>query len=388
MTAFASRRFLCQDEQLSEFVRRAVPIGALEDLERHGRRDRNMTEAALWTLAHPNGSNCRGAGPGGGWSAKSSCSKGSTNIDTRCTIGDAMTDEAVTVTPTPPRSLTVKAFGVTDKGKVRTTNEDQFLVAELTKAMRVWQTSLPEPKLQVGEERAHLFLVADGMGGHRAGERASALAVAAIEQFTLNSFRWFFGSDSPDAERVLAQFQEAIRHADARILEEAAEHPEFRGMGTTVTMAFHLGSQLCVVHVGDSRAYLYRDRELYQLTEDHTLVADMVRSGALRPDQVAEHGLRHSITNVVGGPELGVTVEARALQVQDGDRVLLCSDGLTEIVTNEAIGATLDAEPAPEAAAKKLLARANEGDARDNITVIVVRFDAAASNTGQVRETS
>src|SRR5215207_5823096 len=103
-----------------------------------------------------------------------------------------MTDEPVT--PTPFRPLTVNAFGVTDKGKVRTTNEDQFLIAELTKAMRVWQTSLTEPKLQVGEERAHLFLVADGMGGHLAGERASALAVAAIEQFMLNSFRWFFGS--------------------------------------------------------------------------------------------------------------------------------------------------------------------------------------------------
>src|SRR5678816_1013534 len=101
-----------------------------------------------------------------------------------------MTDKSVI--PMAPRPLTVKAFGVTDKGKVRTTNEDQFLIAELTKAMRVWQTSLPEPKLQVGEERAHLFLVADGMGGHRAGERASALAVAAIEQFTLDSFRWFF----------------------------------------------------------------------------------------------------------------------------------------------------------------------------------------------------
>ena len=106
-----------------------------------------------------------------------------------------MTDESAT--PMPPRPLTVKAFGVTDKGKVRTTNEDQFLIAELTKAMRVWQTSLPEPKLQVGEERAHLFLVADGMGGHRAGERASALAVAAIEQFTLNSFRWFLGRTVP-----------------------------------------------------------------------------------------------------------------------------------------------------------------------------------------------
>jgi protein phosphatase len=286
-----------------------------------------------------------------------------------------MTDESVT--PAPSRPLTVTAFGVTDTGKVRTVNEDQFLIAELTKAMRVWQTSLPEPQLQVGEERADLFLVVDGMGGHHAGERASGLAVAAIEQFTLNSFRWFFGSDTADAERVLAQFQAAIRHADARIVEEAAEHPELRGMGTTVTMAFQLGAQLCVIHVGDSRAYLYRDHELYQITEDHTVVADMVRSGALRPDEAAGHQLRHSITNVVGGPELGVKVEARALEVQDGDRLLLCSDGLTEMLTNEAIAATLDAESAPEAAAKKLLARANEGDANDNITLIVVRFDAA-----------
>jgi PPM family protein phosphatase len=288
-----------------------------------------------------------------------------------------MTDESVT--PPPSRPLTVTAFGVTDKGKVRPINEDQFLIAELTKAMRVRQTSLREPKLQVGEERAHLFLVADGMGGHRAGERASALAVAAIEQFTLNSFRWFFGSDTSDAERVLAQFQAAIRHADARILEEAAEHPELRGMGTTVTMAFHLGAQLCVIHVGDSRAYLYRDHELYQLTEDHTVVADMVRSGALRPDEAAGHRLRHSITNVVGGPELGVRVEARALEVQDGDRLLLCSDGLTEMVANGTIAATLEAEPAPEAAAQKLLAIAQAGTASDNITLIVARFGAADS---------
>src|SRR5215213_8754802 len=113
-----------------------------------------------------------------------------------------MSDAQTTVS----RALTIKAFGVTDRGKVRPVNEDQFLIAELTKAMRVWQTSVAEPKVQVGEERAHLFLVADGMGGHRAGERASAIAVAAIEQFTLNTFKWFLGSESADAREVLAQF--------------------------------------------------------------------------------------------------------------------------------------------------------------------------------------
>jgi PPM family protein phosphatase len=291
-----------------------------------------------------------------------------------------LTDESVM--PVPPSPLMVKAFGITDKGKVRTTNEDQFLIAELTKAMRVWQTSLPEPKLQVGEEHAHLFLVADGMGGQRAGERASALAVVAIEQFTLNTFKWFFGSSDTEAQKVLAQFQSALSQADARILEEAAEHPELSGMGTTVTMAFHLGAQLCVVHVGDSRAYVYRDGELHQLTQDHTLMADMVRSGELRPDQVAGHRLRHVITNVIGGQELGVTVEARAFDVQAGDRLLLCSDGLTEMVTNEAIAATLAAEPAPEAAAKKLLAQAIDGGAPDNITLLIVRFDPADSDAG------
>src|SRR5829696_4646187 len=241
-----------------------------------------------------------------------------------------MTDESVT--PTRPLPLTVQAFGVTDKGKVRTTNEDQFLIAELSKAMRVWQTSLPEPKLQVGDERAHLFLVADGMGGHQAGERASAIAVAAIEHFTLNTFRWFFASDGVGAQKVLTQFQTALQEADARIAEEASEHPELKGMGTTVTMAFQLGAQLCLVHAGDSRAYAFREGGLHQLTQDHTVVSELVRAGTLREDQVAAHPFRHVITNVVGGPNVGVKVQARAFEMQAGDRLLLCSDGLTEMV--------------------------------------------------------
>ena len=279
-------------------------------------------------------------------------------------------------------ALTVKAFGVTDKGRVRPSNEDQFLSAELTKAMRIWQTSLPEPKAQFGEERGHLFLVADGMGGHRAGERASALAVVAIEQFTLNTFKWFFDANGPEVQRVLTQFQTALRQADARILEEATEHPELRGMGTTVTMAFQLDAQLCVVHVGDSRAYLYGDGELYQLTHDDTLMAEMVSRGELQPEQVAQHRLRHVITNVVGGTEAVVNVEAHALAVRPGDRLLLCSDGLTEMVTDAAIAAILGAEPDPEAACTKLVAQANDAGGRDNITVLIARFDPADPDRG------
>ncbi len=273
----------------------------------------------------------------------------------------------------------VRAFGITDKGKVRATNEDQFLAAELTKSMRIWQTSLEGPRVQIGEERAHLFLVADGLGGHSAGERASTIAATAVEQFTLNSFKWFFGSDSTEARKVLAQFQAALTQADAAIVEEAAENPELRGMGTTVTMAFQIGAQLCVVHVGDSRAYLFRQGQLHQLTQDHTMVADLVRSGVIQPDQAAGHRMRHVITNVVGGPQAGVKVEARAVPIEPGDRLLLCSDGLTEAVTDDVIAATLAAGPEIEAAAKQLLALAMAGPAKDNITLVVAGFEAAAS---------
>ena len=275
--------------------------------------------------------------------------------------------------------LTIKAFGVTDQGKVRPSNEDQFLVAELSKAMRVWQTSLPEPKLQTGDDRAHLLLVADGMGGARAGERASATAVAAIEQFMLNSFKWFFGSNKADAQRVLSQFQAAFQAADDRVLEEAAEHPELSGMGTTVTMAFQLGAQLCILHAGDSRAYIYRDGELQQLTQDHTVTAEMVRTGALRPEEANSHRLRHVITNVIGGNEPGVKVECLALELRAGDRLLLCTDGLTEMVSDEAITSTLAVENEPDVATRSLLNQANERGGRDNITIVIARFDAAAA---------
>jgi len=273
--------------------------------------------------------------------------------------------------------LEVHAFGLTDIGCVRESNEDQFLVAELAKTMRISHTSLPDPKVQFGNEHAHLFLVADGMGGHNAGECASAMAVTAIQQFTLNTLKWFFHPGGDDAQRVLTQFQKALREAEARIFEESAERPELTGMGTTVTMAYHLDSQLCIVHAGDSRAYTFEEGELRQVTHDHTVAAELVRRGELKPEEVARTRFRHLITNVVGGNEALHFVEAHALQLQAGDRLLLCSDGLTEMLTNDAIAATLRDELDPEAGCRKLVTQAKDAGGRDNITVVIARFDAA-----------
>ena len=186
---------------------------------------------------------------------------------------------AVSVMPMPPRALSVKAFGITDKGKVRTTNEDQFLIAELTKAMRVWQTSLPEPRCRLARSAHICFSSPTAWAGtRRANGRAPSPWSRSSTSRSIRSSGSLARMGS-EAQKALAQFQSALSQADARIVEEAADHPELSGMGTTVTMAFHLGAQLCVVHVGDSRAYLYRDGELHQLTQDHTLMADMVRDG-------------------------------------------------------------------------------------------------------------
>jgi len=280
--------------------------------------------------------------------------------------------------PAVTAPLAVHCFGSTDPGRVRTTNQDQFLIAELTKAMRIWQTSLAEPSARYGEERAHVFIVADGMGGHAAGEQASALVVAAVERFALNTLKWFLHSGRADTERILSEFRSALADADAQILHEAAEHPKLAGMGTTVTMAYHIDRQLCVAHVGDSRAYLYRGGELQQITHDHTVTAEMVRRGQLRPEDVIHHRLRHVITNVVGGPEAGVYVEAHALELRPGDRLLLCSDGLTEMLAHDTIATTLQAQADPESACSSLLAQANESGGRDNVTVVVVDFDLPA----------
>ena len=279
--------------------------------------------------------------------------------------------------PDTCRPLAVRSFGLTDPGRVRAVNEDQFLIAALLKALQVERTSLPQPKIQHSSNRSYLFVVADGMGGHAGGEQASALAIHSVESFILETFKWFAQCKGKEQDQVLADFQIALGHANARVVAEAAERPELRGMGTTLTLAYSLNDELFVAHVGDSRCYLCRHGILYRLTRDHTLVEDMVRYGALSAEEAGQHRWRHVVTNAVGADTPEVKVEVHKVHLDDGDRVLLCSDGLTEMVSEEEINQFLQTEAEPEEACRRLVIRANEAGGKDNITVVVAHFRAA-----------
>ena len=283
-------------------------------------------------------------------------------------------EPALSSLPCPP---VPHSFGLTDRGKTRSTNEDQFLIGELARTLWVRQTSLLQPETLYGRNRGHVFLVADGMGGHQAGEVASELTVRTVEAFVLHLLHRFSNIELADEQGVVADLQAALEHADARIFEETAHHPQLAGMGTTLTLALVSAWKLFVMHAGDSRCYLYRGGRLRQLTEDHTLVGELARRGVLSPEEVRHHRLRHVVTNVLGGGEAGVRVDVHRADLEPGDVLLLCSDGLTEMLDDNCIAAVLAAEGEPQRACERLVAEANEAGGRDNITVIVARFEPA-----------
>ena len=275
------------------------------------------------------------------------------------------------------RPLKVRSPGCTDTGQKRSSNEDQFLIAALTKALQVQETSLEQSEVHFSSPQGHLFLVADGVGGNAAGEKASELAVSSIEKFTVHTLNWCAQLRAhADGDALLGEFQKALSEANEKLITEGDRRPELHGMATTLTLAYFLRRELFVAHVGDSRCYLLRAGLLYRLTRDHTLVAEMVRRGLLKPEEVASHAYRHVVTNVVGGSDPGVQVEMHKMPLEAGDCLLLCSDGLTEMVNDEEILNVLaTAQPDPAAAADRLVALANQKGGKDNITVIVARFD-------------
>lgn len=273
-----------------------------------------------------------------------------------------------------PRALAVESFGLTDRGRVRQTNEDQFVTATLMRALWIQQSSVQQSEVHYARDRGQVFIVADGMGGVAGGEKASALAVSALEGFLLNALRWLLALDGAEGTGVLRDFKAAIQRADACVYAAAANNPGLRGMGTTLTMAYSCGTDLFVAHVGDSRCYLLRGGVLLQLTRDDTLVQQMVEKGILSPEKAADHEFRHVITNVLGGSTPGVHAEVHRLGLEAGDVVLLCTDGLTGMVPDDQIATVLQACPGPQQACEQLVRLANEQGGKDNITAVVARY--------------
>jgi PPM family protein phosphatase len=235
-------------------------------------------------------------------------------------------------------------YAATDTGRQRRANEDALL------------------------SRSPLFVVADGMGGAQAGEVASQLAVEAFKGGL---------DDSPAPEEALARL---AQEANTRIHERAHSHSEQAGMGTTLTALYAGPQDVAIAHVGDSRAYCWRAGELIRLTEDHSLVDELMRQGRLTPEEAEEHPQRSVITRALG-PELDVEVDTRSFRARAGDVYLLCSDGLTTMVSEDEIAALLREHSDLRGAGEALIAAANRAGGRDNITVVLLRIEEVRAAT-------
>jgi serine/threonine protein phosphatase PrpC len=269
--------------------------------------------------------------------------------------------------------------GATTVGKVRKVNQDQFLIAELTKALHVLKTSLPGAgggwsRSQVG---ALLLAVADGVGGGAAGERASALAVKAMVDYALHVMPLIEDPNLATGRPVGDMLQSAAIRADGSVHAEAREHPEERGMATTLTVVYVVGRTLHGVHVGDSRAYLVRAGKTIRLTRDHNVAQRLVEEGVLTPEGAGRSRMRHVLWNAVGGTKPGVEPDTFDVVAEPGDVLLLCTDGLDKHVDEPTIARLIGQSRSAEENCQALIDAADAGGGTDNTAVVVARFPAA-----------
>lgn len=261
-------------------------------------------------------------------------------------------------------------------GKVRRNNEDHFIAARFDRSMRTLLTNLPEGEVpQWYAETAYGMLVADGVGGAAAGEIASRTAIHALVDLVIETPDWIMRLDEPLAREVLERMERRFQQVREVLVERAKADPALRGMATTMTVACSLGPELLMAHVGDSRAYVFRrDGRLERLTRDQTMAQSLADSGAIRQDEVAKNPYRHVLTSALATRGAFVQVELKHSRLEDGDQMLLCSDGLTDMVPDDSIAREL-AIPGPAAGVcRRLVDLALEARGKDNVTVVLGRY--------------
>ena len=290
-------------------------------------------------------------------------------------IAPALASPPTTDRP-PPLSSRVKLeiAATSHPGKVRKNNEDHFLTARYGRSAATIQTNLPPGNIPGHyEETGYALVVADGMGGTSAGEVASRMAITAAVNLALDSPMWHLGTSPEENEAQERTWRERFREMDNHLARLGWSDPALSGMGTTLTIGCVVGASLFIYHVGDSRVYLYRRGKLVQLTSDHTTAQAMADAGLIDQASVARHRQRHALTRYLGGGR-EVEAETQQISLHDGDRLLFCSDGLTEMVNNERIADVLGREMDPNLACEELVQHALDAGGKDNVTVIVANY--------------
>jgi protein phosphatase len=283
----------------------------------------------------------------------------------------ADTDEIELPRATPPTAaVRVDLAARTHPGKVRSNNEDNFHVVRFGRYLQTLLSSLPDGQIpSVAEESGYAFAVADGMGGMAAGEIASRMAITLLVNHYLATPDWILGREEPHAAEVLDRAAQRFRDVNEAVIEQASNEPRLKGMGTTLSLALTLGDDLIVAHVGDSPIFLSRRGALHRLTRDHTMGERLARLG------VTDAGrFHHVLTHAIGIPGTGGQPDVRRYRLADGDRLLLCTDGLTDMVDDETITRELGRESSADDTCRTLIELALAHGGKDNVTTVVAGY--------------
>ncbi|HET9233584.1 MAG TPA: protein phosphatase 2C domain-containing protein [Candidatus Eisenbacteria bacterium] len=279
--------------------------------------------------------------------------------------------------------VVVDAAGLSHVGRVRTNNEDHFLISRMGRFMEVEHTNIPkEMQPERFEECFYGMIVADGVGGGAAGEVASRTAIRSLVDMAATSPNWIFRLDDDQLVNDLrARLRTRAGQIHDELIRTAKSDPSLKGFGTTMTIALSVGNVLFLSHIGDSRAYLFRQGVLQQLTHDHTLAQELTDKGFTSQDGVPVERFRHVLTQALTDRAGAVEPEVITIDLEDKDRVLLCTDGLTDMVEDSAIADVL-AEPVSSAdVCRMLVERALESGGTDNVTVALTSYRIGDSDT-------
>jgi protein phosphatase len=267
---------------------------------------------------------------------------------------------------------------------VRSNNEDHFLVTRFGRFFEWLHSNLPEVEIPArAGETGYAMVVADGIGGRASGEVASQLAIRTLINLALNTPDWILLlEDDRMAEEVMRRAGERWGHVNEAMAEQANADPTLQGFGTTLTVAWSLGTDLFLAHVGDSRAYLLRGTHLLQLTRDHTAAQELADQGAIARSEVASHRWRHVLTKALGSRRKQAEPDVQRITLADTDCLLLCTDGLTEMVADDRISEILQRAPTAQQACQTLVDAALNAGGKDNVTVVVARYQMPVKRPG------